>query len=84
MTEAATISTRIGRIEIELHSVWPSGEFQPLDIKTHARWNTIDVRRTWYNAPYFAIRNLPSSLILVLLPTAFTVAWMVLLGGNWL
>ncbi|MCP3974216.1 MAG: hypothetical protein GY720_06960 [bacterium] len=78
------LSNRMRRIEKELHSVWPSADFQPLDIKTLAQWDATDHRHRWYNAPYFAIRRIPASLVLALLPAAFTVGWIVLLLGNWL
>lgn len=78
------ISSRIARIEKELHSGWPSDDFVPLDIKTQTKWRDLDDRRRWFNAPYFWARELPSSFVLMFLPVAFMAGWVALLAFDWL
>jgi hypothetical protein len=73
------IERRIQKIEEVIHKRWQFEELVPLDLRTVQDWNNWSPKRRWFNWPYLLFRNLPSSLMLLLLPFAFMSVWVFLL-----
>ena len=69
------IEERIEHIEMAVHKQWEGSEILPLDIRAELRWNQIEGRRRWYNWPYFALREVPSSVMHFVVPVTFACVW---------
>jgi len=78
------IEERIKAIESHLHKNWRDQVFVPLDIRTLQNWTLLGGRRRWYRLPYLALREVPASLTLMILPLVFSLTWITLLlsGGS--
>jgi hypothetical protein len=74
---------RIQRIEVFWSTLpWQNAELVP-DIRRMTHWHSIKPKYTWWNwwliGPYRLFRLLPTSLVMLVLPVAFIIAWILVL-----
>lgn len=72
--------SRIAEIETVLHRIWHSADlpFMPLDIGTRAKWHEVGQKGAWGTLRLGWIRNLPASLLALILPPTFIGIWVLL------